>query len=116
MRSSARQRRILDIVATDRTFEPVEHGGRPAWEGKCIHCNRRLLVSVRGDLLGTATLEHIVPRTHGGTDELENVALACGPCNHEKGVRHDRQRPDDPGLVAVVNRLRRRRRERWRDG
>ena len=34
---SARQRRVLDIAATDRIFERVEYGGRPAWAGKCIH-------------------------------------------------------------------------------
>jgi 5-methylcytosine-specific restriction endonuclease McrA len=55
-----------------------------------------------------------VPLGHGGTDELENLALACGACNHEKGVRHDRRRRDDPKLAEVVERLRRRRRERWR--
>lgn len=110
----ARQRRILDIVATDRTFERVEYAGRPAWAGKCIHCNRQLLIAADGALFGTASIEHIVPRTHGGSDELENLALACRGCNGEKGVRHDHRRRDDPKLVAMIERLQRRRRERWR--
>jgi len=114
-RPKARQRLVLDVVATDRTFEPVEQGGRPAWAGKCIHCNRLLLVSEAGDLLGAATVEHIVPRAHGGGDDLGNVALACARCNGEKGMRHDHRRRDDPGLVAMIERLERRRRERWRD-
>ncbi|HTP29101.1 MAG TPA: HNH endonuclease [Anaeromyxobacteraceae bacterium] len=83
--------------------------------GKCIHCNRRLLVSQIGDLIGTASIEHIVPRTHGGTDDLENLALACAACNGEKGVRHDHRSRDDPKLVAMIDRLQRRRRERWRE-
>jgi 5-methylcytosine-specific restriction endonuclease McrA len=111
---NARQRRILDIVSTDRTFERVEYGGHPAWAGKCIHCNRHLLVSDHGVLLGTASIEHIVPKTHGGTDDPENLALACRGCNGEKGVRHDHRRRDDPKLVAMIQRLQRRRGERWR--
>ena len=111
---SARQRRVLDIVATDCTFERVEYDGRPAWAGKCIHCNRQLVVGDDGLLLGRASIEHIVPRAHGGTDDLANLALACAACNHEKGVRHDHRRRDDPKLVAMIERLQRRRRERWR--
>lgn len=113
--SSAKHRRILEIVATDRTFEPVEYVGRPAWAGKCIHCNRTLVVSADGNLLASATVEHIVPRGHGGTDDLANLALACAGCNGEKGMRHDHRRRDDPKLVAMIERLQRRRRERWRE-
>lgn len=114
MTQTARQRLVLDIVASDRTFERVEYGGRPAWAGKCIHCNHRLVVSADGQLLGTASIEHIVPRTHGGTNELENLALACAACNGEKGVRHDHRRRGDPKLIDMIERLQRRRRERWR--
>ena len=113
-RTLARQRRVLDIVASDRTFELVEYAGRAAWAGKCIHCNRRLLVSDDGELLGTASIEHIVPRTHADSDELENVALACRACNGEQGVRHDHRQRRDPKLVEIIERLLRRRRERWR--
>jgi 5-methylcytosine-specific restriction endonuclease McrA len=110
-----RRHRVIGIVATDRTFEPVEIAGRPGWAGKCIHCNRQLLVAADGELLGHATIEHIVPRTHGGTDDVANLALACHACNGEKGIRHDHRRRDDPKLVAMIERLQQRRRERWRD-
>ena len=30
-------------------------------------------------------VEHIVPRKHGGSDELDNLALACPDCNLHKG-------------------------------
>jgi 5-methylcytosine-specific restriction endonuclease McrA len=112
--TSARQRRVLDIVASDRTFELVEYGGRPAWAGKCIHCNRRVLVSEDGELLGSASIEHIVPRTHAGSNDLANLAIACKGCNREKGVRHDHRPRNDPKLVEIIERLLRRRRERWR--
>ena len=32
-------------------------------------------------------VEHILPRARGGTDDISNLALACGPCNFAKGVR-----------------------------
>ncbi|MGI8913546.1 MAG: HNH endonuclease [Chloroflexota bacterium] len=32
-------------------------------------------------------VEHILPRVLGGTDDLGNLALACGPCNLAKGAR-----------------------------
>jgi hypothetical protein len=30
-------------------------------------------------------IEHIVPRQHGGSDEADNLALACPDCNLRKG-------------------------------
>lgn len=31
-------------------------------------------------------VEHVVPRKHGGTDEIGNLALACHKCNRSKGT------------------------------
>lgn len=31
------------------------------------------------------TLDHVVPRSKGGTDALWNLVLACAPCNTDKG-------------------------------
>ncbi|MHB1846153.1 MAG: HNH endonuclease [Deltaproteobacteria bacterium] len=33
----------------------------------------------------TATLEHILPRSRGGTDEPRNLTLSCAACNHGRG-------------------------------
>lgn len=30
-------------------------------------------------------IEHIIPRKHGGTDDLENLAFSCFHCNGHKG-------------------------------
>jgi 5-methylcytosine-specific restriction endonuclease McrA len=32
-------------------------------------------------------VEHIVPRTRGGSDRVSNLTLACGPCNQRKGAQ-----------------------------
>jgi len=31
------------------------------------------------------TIEHIIPRSLGGTNDDANIALACPPCNQKKG-------------------------------
>jgi hypothetical protein len=33
----------------------------------------------------TFHIEHIIPRQHGGGDDLSNLALACVQCNSHKG-------------------------------
>jgi 5-methylcytosine-specific restriction endonuclease McrA len=110
-----RTAKILAIIATDRTFEQVLHRGRPVWSGKCIHCNTRLEVALDGTPISRATIEHILPRHHGGTDALENLALACARCNNGKGSRHDHKPLTDPKLAAMIERLQGRRARRWRD-
>jgi 5-methylcytosine-specific restriction endonuclease McrA len=32
------------------------------------------------------TIEHLLPRALGGTDALENLALACAACNNARGA------------------------------
>lgn len=44
----------------------------------CCYCNRVFLID-------KLTIEHIVPLSRGGTNEDSNIALACAPCNQEKG-------------------------------
>jgi len=106
---------ILSIVATDNTFERRQVRGAPAWVGRCIHCQSLLVVPLDGDASPGVTIEHIVPRHHGGTDEPSNLALACARCNAEKGIRHDNRRRDDPRRLEVQALLLQRRARRWRE-
>jgi len=115
MSTTSKRRRILAIVATDRTFEARQLGDAVVWVGKCIFCGRALTIDAEGKPVTRATIEHIWPRTHGGNDHLENLALACGRCNREKGGRHDTRHHRDPRLHEIVEALRRKRRERWRE-
>jgi 5-methylcytosine-specific restriction endonuclease McrA len=112
---ASQRHRILAIIATDSSFERVAWRGSQAWQGACIHCRRALLVALDGEPIGAATIEHILPRCHGGSDDLDNLALACARCNQQKGYRLDDRRADDPVLTRVVATLRERRRTRWRD-
>jgi hypothetical protein len=85
----AKQRRVLAIVGTDRTFEPSRHGTAAVWVGACIHCRSPLTIAADGRPISAATIEHLWPQRHGGDDALANLALACGQCNRGKGQRHD---------------------------
>ena len=87
-------------------------GGAPMWVGRCIHCSSRITIAEDGR---GATLEHIVPRCHGGGDDVVNLALACARCNHLKGTRTDPLRHDDPARLKLEEALLLKRRARWRD-
>ncbi|MEM6734245.1 MAG: HNH endonuclease domain-containing protein [Myxococcota bacterium] len=115
MVKASKRKTILAIVATDRTFQRKTLRGEEIWEGRCIFSGRKLYVSLDGEPLNDVTIEHIVPRTHGGTDELSNLALATGRANAQKGARLDKRRFDDPTLQKVIAGLQAKRAERWRD-
>lgn len=34
---------------------------------------------------GLATIDHVRPRSKGGTDEESNLVASCEPCNHRRG-------------------------------
>lgn len=47
---------------------------------RCVYCSKRLMER-------TATLDHIVARSNGGTDDEANLVLACTACNLCKSNR-----------------------------
>src|SRR5438128_403665 len=50
--------------------------------GRCQYC--LMHQSLQG---ATFHIEHIIPRSHGGSKELSNLALACPSCNLHKADR-----------------------------
>jgi len=54
-------------------------------------------------------IDHILPRQHGGTDAVENLALACPECNLRKGPNLTGIDPD----TGIVTRLFQPRTDRW---
>jgi site-specific DNA-methyltransferase (adenine-specific) len=49
-------------------------------EGKCSGCRQRFDYR-------NMTIDHIIPRSKGGTDDDTNLQLLCGACNSTKGDR-----------------------------
>lgn len=58
---------------------------------RCEYC---LLLQEYSDL--THHVEHIVAKQHGGSDDVENLALACHRCNLRKG-------PNLTGIDPLTN-------------
>jgi len=109
---SRRHLLLLAAAVTDKTFERTTLDGKTVWVGKCLHCGSKLVIDDNGRPMGEATLEHVWPETQGGGNDVQNLAVACGACNREKGSRHDHR--GGQKLEEVVALLRTRRMERWR--
>ena len=84
---------------------------RDSWT--CQYCGSR----------SNLTVDHVIPRSKGGTSSWENIVASCAPCNRRKGDRlprqaghappprtahaargdlHPRRQPDDPRGLAPV--------------
>lgn len=61
--------------------------------------------------LAALHVEHIVPKAHGGTEDLNNLALACIDCNLHKGTNLTGFDPQ----TRKVTRLFHPRRDRWNE-
>jgi 5-methylcytosine-specific restriction endonuclease McrA len=100
------------IAATDVTFARDGDG----WTGKCLICGGPLRFSAStGE---GATVEHIWPRSLGGTNELRNLGIAHPSCNGEKGRHWDqkrRHRARRDEYAALIERFRAERARRWRE-
>lgn len=59
--------------------------------GTCALCGGRTFLNVTQGHPQKATVDHIIPRSRGGTSRMENLQLACERCNREKA---DRVGPD----------------------
>lgn len=59
----------------------------------CVYCG------VRGVPL---SLDHVRPRSRGGSNQVSNLVLACVPCNEAKGDRPVEQFVSDPARLAQI--------------
>ncbi|RUT08902.1 HNH endonuclease [Dulcicalothrix desertica PCC 7102] len=65
---------------------------------RCGYC-RSLQIYV----LGLLEIEHIIPKAKGGTDDEENLWLACRLCNNYKGTQTDAVDPVTNKKVKLFN-------------
>ena len=105
---------LLDIIAQDNTFELSEYRDKIVWVGKCIQCNRKLYITQEGNAISEATIEHIIPRCHGGSNEINNLAIACKGCNNYKGRTVDVQNRGHPKLEKTIASLQEKKQKRYR--
>ena len=89
------------MTATTRTLV------RRRAAGQCEYCRLRQEDSP----LATLHVEHIRPRKHGGTDDEENLCLACIDCNLHKGSNLAGIDPETGALTELFHP----RRQKWDD-
>ena len=49
------------------------------------------------------TIDHVQPQSAGGSDEVDNLALACRNCNERRGNRTAGLDPGSDEMVALFN-------------
>jgi 5-methylcytosine-specific restriction endonuclease McrA len=101
------------VAETDSTF--ALNG--EVWVGRCLICGGPVCFDGRtGD---GATIEHIHPRSLGGTNDLKNLGIAHMRCNNVKGRHWDPRRRHDTKqdrYATLLQRLQTERERRWREG
>jgi 5-methylcytosine-specific restriction endonuclease McrA len=58
-------------------------------QGLCYYCSRQIYLIMaspndRKQLDDEATIDHVVPRSRGGSSKMENLVFSCLRCNLEK--------------------------------
>jgi 5-methylcytosine-specific restriction endonuclease McrA len=66
---------------------------------RCEYCRMRQ----QWELFPTYHIEHVIAKQHRGTDDLENLALACNHCNLLKGPNLSSRDPDGDSLVPLFH-------------
>lgn len=64
------------------------------WGRKCVYCDAENV---------PLEVEHLVPRSRGGSNRVSNLTLACRPCNQKKGTQDVREfLAHDPRRLAHI--------------
>ncbi len=70
---------------------------RDGWE--CMYCGART----------SLTVDHVIPRSKGGSSSWDNIVASCAPCNRRKGDRlphqvnmHPRVKPRTPAAHIFI--------------
>jgi 5-methylcytosine-specific restriction endonuclease McrA len=63
-----------------------------------------------GNERGTLTIDHVIPRSKGGSSSWDNIVTCCAPCNRRKGDRlpkqanmHPKNKPAPPAATIFVH-------------
>ncbi len=54
---------------------------------RCFWCGTGFVMGWTGPTLpdDAPTIDHVIPRSKGGTNDLDNLLLACNKCNNKRG-------------------------------
>lgn len=85
-RGNAKRRAIMQNIEGSYTPSDLE-ALYDAQDGQCAYCGIRLFWDIPGDI----HVDHVQPVSRGGTNNPDNLALACADCNLSK---HDKTLPE----------------------
>ncbi|MDD2609422.1 MAG: RNA-guided endonuclease IscB [Giesbergeria sp.] len=63
------------------------------WNRTCAYCGAKNV---------PLQVEHIHPKSKGGSNRISNLCLACGPCNQKKNAQDVRDFVKDPAKLARI--------------
>lgn len=78
--------------------EEIRARVRASANNQCGYCQ-----SLQKYVLGILEIEHIIPKAAGGSDEEENLWLACRLCNSYKGSQTVGQDPQNDCKTKLFN-------------
>jgi hypothetical protein len=84
--------------------ESLRQRVRKAAQDRCGYC-----LSPQRFVMGALEIEHLVPRSKGGSDEEDNLWLSCSLCNRYKGA----QISAIDSLTGNISQLFNPRRDKW---
>jgi 5-methylcytosine-specific restriction endonuclease McrA len=77
---------------------------------RAIFARDRWTCQYCGSERGTLTVDHVIPRSKGGTSAWDNIVTCCAPCNRRKGDREPgqanmplRRKPRPPTSAIFVH-------------
>lgn len=65
----------LEAITSSEAKRKWRQSIKDKWNYQCAYCGSK----------ENLTLDHIIPRSKGGSDNLTNVLCACKKCNNDKG-------------------------------
>jgi len=66
----------------------------------CRYCGWSGVTNFDQGLLGSLTIDHVVPKKHGGSEEDSNLVVACHVCNMLKGQEKCSSIENDREIIA----------------
>lgn len=85
-------------MSSTRIPKDVQQRVREQAEERCGYCQ-----SQQKYVLGKLEIDHLIPRSQGGTDAEENLWLACRLCNNAKRDQTQGVDPQTGAIVALFN-------------
>ena len=91
------------MVLTDYNKKNIREVLFQEFKSKCFWCNCKLAINSYSKRTGEEMkdknnnflkgvfrfnhIDHVIPRSKGGTDEISNLVLSCDTCNMKRGNR-----------------------------